>query len=89
MLLPYYPKVGGSNHGAAKNELLEIMIFYHLEISTKPGVQWAVFSTANQPKSQILFHKSGSLHGFYIMTLLLHAAATAAAYKWFCTFPSP
>ena len=35
---PRYPEIGGSNHGAGKNELLEIMIFYHLEISTKPAV---------------------------------------------------
>ena len=89
--LPYYPKVGSSNHGAGKNESLEIRIFYHLEISTKPAVGSFQYCqpAQNQPESQILYHKNGSHRDLCVMTLLLHAAATAAAYKWFCTFPSP
>ena len=85
MSSPCYLEAGGSDHGAGKNQLIEIMIFYHLEISKKP----AVFNTTNQPESQTLYHKNGSLRDFYIKPLFLHAAATAAAYKWFCTFPSP
>ena len=91
MSLPLYPELAGSNHSAVKNESLDIMIFYHLEISTKLAVGSFQYCqpAQNQPESQILYHKNGFLRDLCIMTLLLHAAATAAAYKWFCTFPSP
>ena len=56
--------------------------FLFIKIPSKVGnirLCWAVFSTANQPKSQILFHNNGSPRNLD-MTLYIHSTYCTEGY---------